>query len=393
MSNDDRYDGNGFETRAIHAGQAPDEATGATIVPIYQTSTYTQPAIGEHKGFEYSRGQNPTRSALEACLASLEGGRFGLAYASGMAAISGVTQLLSAGDHVVVADDLYGGTYRLFNDVLTRYGVEFSWVDATQTDAVKQAMRKETRFVWIESPTNPMLRLVDVAACAEIARAGGARLVVDNTFATPFLQNPLALGAQIVIHSTTKWIGGHSDVIGGVVVLDDEADNEMLRFTRNATGGIAGPFDAWLTLRGVKTLALRMCAHQANAERVASFLQEHPEVATVHYPGLPNHPGHEIALNQMRGFGAVVTFDIQGGEAAARQFCNATRLFSLAEGLGGIESMIGYPFLMSHGSFPAEDKRRKGITETTIRLAVGIESIDDSLADIEQALSRAASGV
>jgi cystathionine beta-lyase/cystathionine gamma-synthase len=392
MSDDDDLKPGGFETRAIHAGQSPDAATFATIVPIYQTSTYTQPAIGEHKGFEYSRGRNPTRDALEACLASLEGGRFGLAYASGMAAITGVCQLLSAGDHVVVADDLYGGTYRLFNDVLSRFGVDFSWVDATHIDAVAQAVRPETRFVWIESPTNPMLRLIDVVACAEIARNAGARLVVDNTFATPFLQNPLALGAHIVVHSTTKWIGGHSDVIGGAVVIDDEAVNDELQFTRNTTGGVPSPFDAWLTLRGVKTLSLRMREHQRNAQRVAEFLLERPDVTAVYYPGLPSHPGHALAKRQMRGFGAVVTFDIRGGEDAARRFCNGTRLFSLAEGLGGIESMIGYPFLMSHGSFPAEAKRSKGITEATIRLAVGIEDVDDILADLDHAFRQAASG-
>jgi cystathionine beta-lyase/cystathionine gamma-synthase len=389
MSDDERR--RGFETRAIHAGQAPDAATGATIVPVYQTTTYTQEAIGEHKGFEYSRGQNPTRDALEECIASLEGGRFGLAYASGMAAITGVTHLLSAGDHVVVADDLYGGTYRLFERLLPRYGVEFSWVDATRIDEVASAIRPDTKFVWIESPTNPMLRLIDVAACAEIARRRGCRLVVDNTFATPYLQNPLALGAHIVVHSTTKWIGGHSDVIGGAVVVDDAALEEALRFARNTTGGVPGPWDAWLTLRGVKTLSVRMREHQRNAARIAEFLRERPEAVRVYYPGLEDHPGHELARQQMRGFGAVVTFDIQGGEAAAHRFCNATQLFSLAEGLGGIESMIGYPFLMSHGAFPAEEKRRKGISEATIRLAVGIEDVGDLCDDLDAAFARAAS--
>jgi cystathionine beta-lyase/cystathionine gamma-synthase len=381
----------GFETRAIHAGQSADPATGATIVPVYQTTTYTQDAIGEHKGFEYSRGRNPTRDALEECVASLEGGRFGLAYASGMAAITGVTHLLSAGDHVVVADDLYGGTYRLFSRLLPRYGVDFSWVDATRVDEVANAIRPETKFVWIESPTNPMLRLIDVAACAEVARMHGALVVVDNTFATPYLQNPLALGAHVVVHSTTKWIGGHSDVIGGAVVVDDEGIEEELRFARNTTGGVPGPWDAWLTLRGVKTLSVRMREHQRNATRVAEFLRERPEALRVYYPGLEDHPGHELAKRQMRGFGAVVTFDIRGGEAAAHRFCNATRLFSLAEGLGGIESMIGYPFLMSHGAFPAEEKRRKGISEATIRLAVGIEDVGDLCDDLDAAFARTAS--
>ena len=298
----DTVDAAHFETRAIHAGQEPDAATGATIVPVYQTSTFTQEALGRHKGWEYSRASNPTRDALESCLASLEGGRFGVAYASGMAAISGLTQLLSAGDHVVVGDDLYGGSYRLFTHVLPRFGVDFSWVDATDVDAVAAAVRPETKFLWIESPTNPMLRLVDVAACAEIAARGDYRLVVDNTFATPYLQNPLALGAHVSLHSTTKYIGGHSDVIGGALVVDDEEMNERLRFTRNATGGVPGPWDAWLTLRGVKTLAIRMRQHEANATRVAAFLKERSEVARVYFPGLPDHPGHELAKRQMRGF-------------------------------------------------------------------------------------------
>jgi len=380
-----------FETRAIHAGQEPDASTGATIVPVHQTSTFTQAAIGDHSGFEYSRGSNPTRNALESCLASLEGGRFGVAYASGMAAISGLCQLLSAGDHVVVGDDLYGGTYRLFTHVLPRFGVEFTWVDATDLDAVADAVRPQTKFVWIESPTNPMLRLVDIAACGEIAARTGSHLVVDNTFATPYLQNPLALGAQVSVHSTTKYIGGHSDVIGGAVVVDDEEIDRQLRFTRNATGGVPGPWDAWLTLRGLKTLAIRMREHELNAARVAEFLGRRPEVARVYYPGLSDHPGHALAKQQMRGFGGMVTIDLAGGEAAARSFCNATQVFSLAESLGGVESLIGYPFLMSHGAFPAEEKRRKGISESTVRLSVGIEHIDDLCADLEQALEAAAS--
>jgi cystathionine beta-lyase/cystathionine gamma-synthase len=378
-----------FETRAIHAGQRPDAATGATIVPVYQTSTFTQEAVGRHKGFEYSRSNNPTREALETCLASLEGGSFGVAYASGMAAISGLTQLLSAGDHVVVADDLYGGTYRLFTHVLPRFGVRFSWVDATQIDAIGAAVRPETRFLWIESPTNPMLRLVDIEACAEIARRSNCLLVVDNTFATPYLQNPLALGAHVSIHSTTKYIGGHSDVIGGAVVVDDEEIDDQLRFTRNATGGVPGPWDAWLTLRGLKTLALRMREHETNASRVSRFLLSRREVARVHYPGLPDHPGHTLAKRQMRGFGGMVTVDLAGGAAAARSFCNATRIFSLAESLGGIESLIGYPFLMSHGAFPSDEKLRKGIAENTVRLSVGIENVDDLCDDLGQALERA----
>ncbi len=379
-----------FETRAIHAGQEPDEATGATIVPVYQTVTFTQDGVGQHRGFEYSRSGNPTRAALEACLASLEGGRFGFAYASGMAAISGVMQLLSAGDHVVVADDLYGGSYRLFTQVMPRFGVRFSFVDATRPEEIDKACGAETRMLWIESPTNPLLRLVDIAACGEIARRRGAQLVVDNTFATPFLQNPLALGATITLHSTTKYIGGHSDVIGGAVVVDDEELAKRLQFTRNATGGVPGPWDAWLTLRGAKTLALRMREHERNAASVAEFLAGRPELAKLHYPGLPKHPGHDLARRQMRGFGGMLAVELRGGEAAARKLCESTQLFALGESLGGVESLIGYPWTMSHAAFPAEEKRRKGVNEAVVRLSIGIEHADDLRADLAQALEQAA---
>ncbi len=379
-----------FETRAIHAGQEPDEATGATIVPVYQTVTYTQDAIGEHRGFEYSRSNNPTRAALEACLASLEGGRFGFAYASGMAAINGVMQLLSAGDHVVVADDLYGGSYRLFTQVMPRFGVRFSFVDATRPEEIDKACEPATRVLWIESPTNPLLRLVDIAACGEIARRRGAQLVVDNTFATPFLQNPLALGAHVALHSTTKYIGGHSDVIGGAIVVDDEELAKRLQFTRNATGGVPGPWDAWLTLRGAKTLALRMREHERNAARVAEFLVGRKEIARLHYPGLPEHPGHELARRQMRGFGGMLAIELRGGAAAARKLCESTHLFALGESLGGVESLIGYPWSMSHGAFPPEEKRRKGVSEAVVRLSIGIEHADDLCADLGQALEQAA---
>ena len=379
-----------FETRAIHEGQAPDEASGATITPVYQTVTYTQDAIGKHRGYEYSRTANPTRAALESCLASLEGGAFGLAYASGMAAIAGTMQLLSAGDHVVVADDLYGGSYRLFSEVMPRFGVRFSFADATRPEEIDKAVEAATRMIWIETPTNPMLRLIDVAACAEVARRHGSWLVVDNTFATPFLQNPLALGAHLVVHSTTKYIGGHSVVVGGATVLDDEELAARLTFTRNATGGVPGPWDAWLTLRGAKTLALRMRQHEANASGVAAFLKQRPEVERVHFPGLPDHPGHELAKKQMRGFGGMVSLDIAGGEGAARRFCEATRLFSLGESLGGVESLVGYPWSMSHAAFPADEKRRKGITEGTVRLSVGIEHVDDLCDDLARALAAAA---
>ncbi len=386
MSKDDDLD---FATRAIHAGQEPDEATGATVVPVYQTTTYTQAGVGDHKGYEYSRGDNPTRAALETCLAALEGARFGLAYGSGMAAITGAMQMVGAGDHVVVADDLYGGTYRLFTEILPSYGVEFTWVDATRPEEVEKACRPDTKVVWIESPTNPMLRLVDVAACVEIAHRNGARLVIDNTFATPFLQQPLSLGADVVIHSTTKWISGHSDVLGGALLTSDEALKDRLSFARNATGGIPGAFDCWLTLRGAKTLAVRMREHCKNARAIAEFMRGRPEVSRVHYPGLADHPGHTLAARQMADFGAVVTVDLAGDGEMARRFAGATELFALTEGLGGVESQIGYPWHMSHGSFPAEEKLRKGITESTVRLAVGIEGADDLCADLGRALERA----
>lgn len=381
-------DGAGFSTRAIHVGQEPDPATGSTVPPVYQTVTFTQDGIGRNKGFEYSRSGNPTRRSLEEALASLEGGRFGFAYGSGMAAIAGAMQLVRAGDHVVVADDLYGGSYRLFDRVLPDYGVRFTFADATKPEEFAKAVEPDTKMLWIETPTNPLLRLVDVAACAEIARGAGAMLVVDNTFATPLLQNPLALGAHVVVHSTTKYIGGHSDVIGGAVVVDDERAAERLQFTRNATGGIPGPWDAWLTLRGLKTLAVRMRQHQENAQRVAEFLVGRAEVARVHYPGLPNHPGHDLAARQMRGFGGMLALDLAGGEPAALTLCQSTRLFSLGESLGGVESLIGYPFTMSHGAFPPEEKRRKGISEATVRLSVGIEDVEDLCADLGQALDR-----
>ena len=377
-----------FETRAIHAGQGADPATGATIVPVYQTVTYSQDAVGQHRGFEYSRSGNPTRAALESCLASLEGGGFALAYASGMAAIAGAMQLVRAGDHVVVADDLYGGSYRLFTRVLPDYGVRFSYVDALRPEEIEKAIEPSTRMVWVESPTNPMLRIVDLAACAEIARRHGAWLVVDNTFATPYLQNPLELGAHLVVHSTTKYIGGHSDVIGGAAVLRDEDLYRRLKFAQNATGGVPGPWDAWLTLRGVKTLALRMRQHEANARRVAETLRGRPELLAVHWPGFPDHPGHELATRQMRGFGGMVTIEMRGGEAAARKLCESTEIFALGESLGGVESLIGYPWSMSHAAFPPEEKRRKGISEAVVRLSVGIEDAGDLCDDLLQALAR-----
>jgi cystathionine gamma-synthase/cystathionine gamma-lyase len=374
-----------FSTKAIHVGQEADTATGATIVPIYQTSTYTQAAVGEHKGFDYSRTINPTRVALEKQLASLENAEYGYAFASGMAATSAVLNLLSAGDHAVVTDDLYGGTYRLFTRVLERYGLQFTFVDMSDLDAVRAAARPNTKLFWIETPTNPMLKLVDIAAIRAIAAK--ALVAVDNTFASPYFQQPLALGANVVVHSTTKYIGGHSDVIGGVAITNDAAIAEVIKFHQNAEGGVPGPHDAWLTMRGAKTLALRMRAHAENAHAVAEFLQAHPAVARVYYPGLASHPQHELAKRQMTGFGGMVSFTLQGPESRALDFANRLAYFSLAESLGGVESLICHPARMTHGSIPKEDRERRGVTDGLLRLSVGIEDVEDLLEDLSQALS------
>jgi cystathionine beta-lyase/cystathionine gamma-synthase len=375
-----------FETRAIHVGQEPDPATGATITPIYQTSTYTQEGLGRHKGYEYSRTGNPTRSALEQCLASLENAVHGLAFASGLAATSAVLNLLSAGDHVVAAEDLYGGTYRLFERVYRRYGVSFTYVDAREPAHLRAALRPETRLMWIETPTNPLLHLVDIAAAAEIARGAQVPLVVDNTFASPYFQRPLDIGAAVVVHSTTKYIGGHSDLIGGAVLTSDEAIYQAVKFHQNAVGGVPGPMDCWLALRGVKTLALRMREHERNAMAVARFLAEHPAVEKVYYPGLGNHPQHELARRQMSGFGGMVSFVVRGDSAQAEAVLRSTRLFSLAESLGGVESLISHPATMTHAAIAADERARRGITDNLIRLSVGIEAADDLIADLEGAL-------
>jgi cystathionine gamma-synthase/cystathionine gamma-lyase len=373
-----------FSTRAIHAGQDADPTTGATIVPIYQTSTYTQTAVGEHKGFDYSRTINPTRSALETQLAALEEARFGLAFASGMAATSAVLNLLSAGDHAVVTDDLYGGTYRLFSNILTRYGITFSFVDMSDLDAVAAAIRPNTKLFWIETPTNPLLKLIDIAAVS--ARKGPAVVAVDNTFASPYFQSPLALGADVVVHSTTKYIGGHSDAVGGAALTNDRAIYETLKFHQNAIGGVPGPMDAWLMMRGAKTLAIRMREHEANARRVAAFLEMRDDVARVYYPGLASHPQHALAQRQMRGFGGMVSFTLRGPDARAHAFVRQTKLFSLAESLGGVESLVSIPASMTHGSIPAADRARRGITDGLVRLSVGIEGHADLIADLTQAL-------
>lgn len=381
-----------FSTRAIHVGQEADPTTGATIVPVYQTSTYTQDAVGEHKGFDYSRTINPTRLALEKQLASLEGGAHGYAFASGMAATAAVLNLLSAGDHAIVTDDLYGGTYRLFSRVLNRYGLEFTYVDMSDVEAVRAAIRGNTRLFWLETPTNPLLKLIDIAAISALRREGQI-VAVDNTFATPYFQQPLALGADVVVHSTTKYIGGHSDVVGGVAITNDDAIGDVIKFHQNAVGGVPGPHDAWLTMRGAKTLALRMQAHERNAQAVAEFLEAHPEVDRVYYPGLASHPQHALAKRQMSGFGGMVSFVLKGPQSRALDFAHRLRYFSLAESLGGVESLICHPARMTHGSIPKEDRERRGVTDGLLRLSVGIEDVEDLLDDLRSGLLASADRV
>lgn len=374
-----------FATRAIHAGQEPDPATGATIVPIYATSTYTQAAVGEHKGFDYSRVANPTRNALETQLAALEEAKHCLTFASGLGAESAITALLGTGDHIVCSDDTYGGTYRLFTRVLERFGVTFTFVDMTDLAAVRAAIRPNTKMFWIETPTNPMLRIVDIPAIVALKTAGQL-VVVDNTFCTPYFQSPLALGADLVIHSATKYIGGHSDVIGGAAMTNDDAIAENLRLLQKTLGATLSPFEAFLISRGAKTLAVRMREHERNAFAVAQFLNERDDVASVLYPGLPSHPQHELARKQMRGFGGIVSLTLRGPESRALEFAKRTKLFALAESLGGVESLINHPARMTHGSIPKDERDRRGITDGLLRLSVGIESAHDLIADVRQAL-------
>jgi len=379
----------GFSTRAIHAGQDPDPQTGAVVVPIYQTSTYAQAGVGQHKGYEYSRTGNPTRAALERCIASLEGGRHGLAFASGMAAESTIMQLLKPGDHTIAVDDLYGGTYRLFRRLLEPMGLTFSFVDGTDLNAVEAAFADRTRMVWLESPTNPLLKLVDIAAVSRLAHQRKALVVVDNTFMSPFLQRPLSLEADIVVHSATKFLGGHSDVIAGALVVDREDLREQLAFIQNAVGAVPGPLDAWLVLRGLKTLAVRMREHDRNARLIAEFLQEHDQVERVFYPGLPTHPQHDLARRQMSGFGGMISFEVKGGLPAARRMVERTRLFTLAESLGGVEALIELPAAMTHASIPAEIRRAHGVADGLVRISVGIEDVADLISDLDRALSDA----
>ena len=376
-----------FATKAIHAGQEPDPSTGSIMTPIYQTATYAQAGLGEHKGFEYSRTSNPTRAALETCIAALEEGAYGLAFASGMAAESAILSLLSAGDHVVSCDDTYGGTYRIFERVMRRYNVEFSYVPADKVANYEKAIRPNTKMIWLETPTNPLLRLIDIQAIAALAHSRNLLVVVDNTFASPYFQRPLKLGADIVVHSTTKYINGHSDTIGGALVTSNEEAYQSIKFYQNAAGGVPGPFDAWLTLLGLKTLAVRMRQHEANALAVAAFLQEHPRVEKVYYPGLSSHPDYALAKRQMSGFGGMVSFQFKGTYQDVKQMVRRFKVFTLAESLGGVESLVSHPASMTHGSIPKDIRESRGLTDTLLRLSVGIEDIEDILADLEHVLA------
>jgi cystathionine gamma-lyase len=379
----------GFETRAIHAGQEPDPTTGAIMTPVYLTSTYVQKSPGQHKGYEYSRTHNPTRKAFENCLASLESGKHGFAFASGCAATTVVVHLLESGDEVIAGDDMYGGTFRLFDKVLSKLGIKFHYVDLTNLDSLNKVLSNKSKLIWLETPTNPTLKIFDIAAIAKLAHAKGARLAVDNTFMSPFFQRPLELGADLVMHSTTKFIYGHSDMVGGAVVVKDDELAEKIAFLSNSMGPVASPMDAFLGLRSLKTLPVRMRAHQENAMAIAQFLEAHAKVERVRYPGLKSHPQHELAKRQMSGFGGMITFVIRGGLPSARKMLENVKLFSLAESLGGVESLIEHPAIMTHASVPEAARRKLGIDDGLIRLSVGIESRTDLLADLETALAKA----
>jgi cystathionine gamma-lyase len=378
-----------FATRVIHAGQVPDPSTGAIMTPIYATSTYVQESPGSHKGFEYSRSQNPTRMAYERCVADLESGRAGFAFASGMAATATLLELLDYGSHVVCMDDLYGGSYRLFENVRRRSaGLDFSFVDMTDLAKLKAAIRPETRMIWAETPSNPLLKLVELEQIAALGRHHGILTVADNTFASPWIQRPLEHGIDLVMHSATKYLNGHSDMVGGVVVVGEHAElAERLGFLQNAVGGIAGPFDSFLALRGLKTLALRMERHCTNAQRIAEWLAAHPQIEQVYYPGLPSHPQHRLARRQMRGFGGMVTAILKGGLEPARRFLERCEIFALAESLGGVESLIEHPGIMTHASIPADKRAALGIHDGLVRLSIGIEDVEDLLADLAHALA------
>jgi cystathionine gamma-lyase len=378
-----------FNTRAIHAGQSPDPTTGAIMTPVYLTSTYVQESPGVHKGWEYSRTHNPTRKAYEDCIASLESGKYGFAFASGCAATTTVMHLLTSGDHVIAMDDMYGGTFRLFDKVLRHHGLEFSYTDLTKFENVEKALKPNTKMIWIETPTNPTLKLADIKKISAIPAAKNILVVVDYTFLSPYFLRPLELGANIVVHSATKYIGGHSDVVGGVAVTSDKAIAERLQFLTNSMGGVQGAFDAFLALRSLKTLPLRMKAHSENAIKVAQYLEKHPQVERIIYPGLASHPQHELAKEQMSGFGGMITFFIKGGMTAARKFLESVEVFALAESLGGVESLVEHPAIMTHASVPAEQRKALGIDDSLIRLSVGVEDVEDLLHDLDQAFKNA----
>jgi cystathionine beta-lyase/cystathionine gamma-synthase len=379
-------DGWGFATRALHIGQGPDPATGAVVQPIHMATTFAQEAVGRHKGFEYSRSGNPTRQALEECLAALEDAKHCLAFSSGLGAETTAMFLLNPGDHVVYMEDVYGGTFRLFNRVLKRYGLTFSSVDASEVDAVEKAMTPATKLVWLESPTNPLLRVVDIDAVSEVAHSHGAKVCVDNTFATPYLQQPLHLGADLVVHSTTKYIGGHSDVVGGAIMTNDDELEQTIRFHQNALGAVPSPFDCWLLLRGVKTLALRVERQSTNAMEIATALQTNKAVKRVHYPGLQGHAHHSVAARQMRMFGGMVSFEV-ADEATALRALERLKIFALGESLGAVESLAEHPAKMTHASMPPEERKRAGVGDGLIRLSVGVEDVSDLISDLENALS------
>ncbi len=377
----------GFSTTAIHAGNEPDPTTGAVTVPIYQTSTYQQEGLGRHKGFEYARTQNPTRAAMEKNIAALEGAKYGYAFASGMAAIDATLRLVKGGEHVIVSDNTYGGTFRLFSRVLSQYGVEFTFVDTTDAANVEAAIKENTRMVFVETPTNPVMMVTDLQAVSDVAHRAGARVVCDNTFLSPYLQRPMEFGVDIVVHSTTKYLNGHSDGVGGIVVLNDEKDAEWIQFIQNSVGAIISPFDAWLVLRGTKTLALRMEQHDASGRRVAAFLEEHPKVKIVYYPGSVSHRQHDLAKRQQKGFGGMVSFET-GSLENARTVLESVRLCTLAESLGGVETLISHPATMTHASVLPETRARLGITDGLVRISVGVEDVEDIIADLDQALDK-----
>lgn len=377
----------GFATDAIHAGQEPDKTTGAITVPIYQTSTYVQEQLGKHKGYEYARTQNPTRSALEKNIAVLEKGKAGFAFASGMASISAVMMLLKAGDHVIVTDNVYGGTYRVFTRIFSEFGLEFTFLDTSALENIRTALQPNTRMVFLETPTNPLLTLTDLRATADFCKDNNLLMAVDNTFMSPYFQRPISLGADIVLHSSTKYLNGHSDGVGGVVVVGNQTLAEKLGFIQNAAGAILAPFESWLVLRGIKTLALRMEKHNENALKISEYLLRAKKVRKVYYPGLPDHPQHELAKQQCTGFGGMISFDV-GSEDKARTLVESVRIFALAESLGGVESLIGHPVTMTHASIPKENRLKMGLTDSIVRLSVGIEDVEDLIGDLSYALDR-----